>query len=255
MHSIIPLPLIRVRTRVGLRVSISSLSPPPLPRFGRLNGFCFASLEDVGAIHDIQSLLTTGAVSLRTLVIYCPAYHPHSPLSISNLRELCLSLTISNAYWLSQLLESGQQLETLRVNIRFGGSEISSAFRSHAQQSSLPRLCGFSFILLDVTVHHHEDRDLFQAVAEFVRGHPMLEVLCLSYRDSPRDPEDFGYTAAIWDVLPPLIHLRALSMDTSRDLPPGPGGLLVPRSVVALDVRVPEGASWEVDCAVRIFLI
>ena len=79
----------------------------------------------------------------------------------------------------------------------------------------------------------------------------MLEALCLSYRESQRDPEDFGYTAAIWDVLPSLVHLRALSMDVSRDLSPGPSGLLVPRSVIALDVRVPEGASWEVDYAVR----
>jgi hypothetical protein len=168
---------------------------------------------------------------------------------------LCLSLTISNAHWLLQLLDSGQQLEILRLDIRFGGSELSSAFRSHAQQSSLPKLREFSLILFGAAGHHHEDRDLFPAVAEVVRGHPMLEVLCLSYRESPQDPEDFGYTAAIWDILPPLVHLRALSMDASRGLSPGPGRLLVPRSVVALDVRVPEGGSWEVDWAVRISMI
>ena len=229
------------------------MSPPSLPRLGRLNNFCFASPEPT--IPDIQSLLTPGAVTLRTLIIYCPTYQPHSPLSISNLRELCLSLIISNAHWLSQLLESGQQLEILRLEIPFGGSELSSAFRSHAQQGSLPKLREFSFVLLSANGNHNEDLDLFPAVAEVVRGHPMLEALCLSYRESQRDPEDFGYTAAIWDVLPSLVHLRALSMDVSRDLPPGPSGLLVPRSVVALDVRVPEGASWEVDYAVRFFNI
>ena len=146
-------------------------------------------------------------------------------------------------------------MEILRLEIRFSGSELSSAFRSHAQQGSLPTLREFSFVLLGAKGHYHEDRDLFPAVAEVVRGHPMLEVLCLSYRESLRDPEDFGYTAAIWDILPSLVHLRALSMDASKDLSFGPSGLLVPRTVIAFDVRVHEGNSWEVDCAVRVFNI
>lgn len=173
---------------------------------------------------------------LCTLIIYCPTYQPHSPLSISNLRKLCLSLIISNACWLSQLLESGQQLETLQLEIPFDRSELSSAFCSHAQQGSLPKLREFSFVLLSANGNHNEDQDLFPAMAEVMRGHPMLKALCLSYRESQRDPKNFGYTVAIWDVLPSLVHLCALSMDVSRDLPHGPSRLLVPRSIVALDV-------------------
>jgi hypothetical protein len=174
---------------------------------------------------------------------------------MNDLRNLCLSLTISTAYWFTQLFESAQQLEILRLELYFSGSELSSAFRSQAQQGSFPTLHEFSFVLLGAKGHYREDRDLFPAVAEVVRGRPMLEVLCLSYRDSLRDPTDFGYTAAIWDVLPSLIHLRALSMDASKDMSFGPSGLLVPRTVVAFNLRVPEGTSWEVDCAVRIFNI
>jgi hypothetical protein len=82
----------------------------------------------------------------------------------------------------------------------------------------------------------------------------MLEALCLSYREGLRDPEDFGYTAAIWDILPSLVHLRALSMDVPKGLSFGPSGLLVPRTIVAFDVRVAEGTSesWKVNSAVRV---
>lgn len=95
-----------------------------------------------------------------------------------------------------------------------------------------------------------KDPDLFPAIAKVVQGHPMLEVLCLSYRQGSENPEAFGYTAAIWGVLPSLVCLCMLSMDVPEDLSSALGGWLVPWAVVALEVRVHEEASWEIDCAV-----
>ena len=81
----------------------------------------------------------------------------------------------------------------------------------------------------------------------------MLEALRLSYIESEQwqDPGNFGYTAAIWGVLPSLVHLRTLSMDAPKDLPYTLCGWLIPRAVVALDVRIYKESSWE-GCDVRI---
>ena len=84
----------------------------------------------------------------------------------------------------------------------------------------------------------------------------MLKALCLSYRSyrkGSQNPEAFGYTAAIWGVLPSLVRLCTLAMDIPEDLSSALGGWLVPRTMVALGVRVPEEASWEIDCAVSMF--
>jgi hypothetical protein len=236
----------------------TSRSPPPLPRFDLLNRFAFRSdNEDEDIIPDIQILLTTAtrAVALRTLIINNRfAQFPDSPLSMDNLCNLHLCLTIPGPMCLMQLLESGQQLETLRLDIRSDGGALSSAFRSHSLPGSFPKLREFSFIPLDASENDDGDPDLFPAVTEFVRGHPMLEALCLSYRECPQSPEDFGYTTAIWGVLPSLVNLRTLSMYAPKDLSCALGGWLIPRTVVALDVQVPEESPWEEDCNVRMFL-
>ena len=223
-----------------------------------MNYFAFrCENEGQNIIPDIQLFLTTQTAALRTLIIHSGLAHlPDSPLFMDNLRSLDLCITIPDAACLRQLLESGQQLESLLLGIRLDGSALSSAFRrdrSHSVPCSLPKLREFEFILLEADSDDDEDPDLFPVVAEFVRGHPMLEALCLSYRESRRDPEDFGYTAAIWGVLPSLVHLRTLSMDAPEDLSCKLSGWLVPRTVVALEVRVLYGASWKGNCDVRMF--
>jgi hypothetical protein len=203
---------------------------------------------------DTQLLLATQAVALDTLVINsCFAHLPGSPLFMDNLRSLDLCITISDALCFTQLLESGQQLESLQLGIRLDGSALSGVFHSvHSGPGSFPKLRKFSFSLLEANGNGDEDPDLFPAVAEFVRGHPMFEALSLSCRD---DSKAFGYTAAIWGVLPSLVHLRTLSMDAPKDLPCTLSGWLIPRTVVALDVQVSNGASWKGSCDVRIFHI
>ena len=216
---------------------------------------CFAFKNDCSdTIPDIQSFLTTGAIVLRTLVIdHNLACHPDSPLSISDLRNLCLSIAFPSVSSLMQLLEGSQKLESLRLEVQIGGDVLSGAFRSYSGPGLFPALREFSFIRFgpEEEEGEGEDPDLFPAVAAVVRGHPMLETLCLSYRDSSLNPspEDFGYLAPIWGVLPSLVHLRTLSMDVPEDLLPDLCGWLIPRTVVALELRL---TSWEVDYAVCI---
>jgi hypothetical protein len=218
---------------------------------------------------DIQQFLTSRGDALRTLIVdNCLAHYPDSadsPLVISNLRNLNLSLTITSAYHLNQLLEGGRKLESLRLELFSNGSVISRAFRPHSGPGSFPVLREFAFVFLGVENddddnndgREDEDLDLFPAVVEVVRGHPILEALCLSYRqaEGSQDLKDFGYTAATWGVLPSLVRLRTLSMDVPKDLSSALCGWLVPRTVVALDLRVPEKAAWKIDCAVSMFSI
>jgi hypothetical protein len=218
----------------------TSRPPPPLPRFDLLNRFSFRSDNEDEDIPDIQILLTTRAVALRTLIIdNCFARFPNSPLSIDNLYHLHLCLTIPGPMCLTQLLESGQKLESLWLDVRSDRGTLSSAFRSHSQPGSLPRLREFLFSP-DASENDDRDPDLFPAVTAFVRAHPMLEALSLLYRECPQRPEDFGYTAAIWGVLPSLVNLRTLSMYAPKDLSCALSGWLIPRTVVALMWKCPE---------------
>ena len=240
--------------------SLTGRTPPPLLKFGQLKCFAFQSNHpDPDNISDIQQILSTRSGALHTLVINNRwAHHLDSPLSTSNLRNLHLSLTITSVSCLNQLLEGGQKLESLQLEISSKEWVISRAFRLHSGPGSFPFLREFAFVFFSVENddghYEGEDPDLFPAVAEIVRGHPMLEALCLSYRAGvpQNDHVDFGYTAAIWGVLPTLVRLRTLSMDVPKDLSSALGGLLVPRTVVALGVQVFECASWEINRAVTV---
>jgi hypothetical protein len=176
---------------------------------------CFAfqsGYENTDKISDIQPFLSTRSDALHTLIINNRWAHDlDSPLSISNLRKICLSLTITSVSCLNQLLEGGQKLESLQLEIFSNERVLSPAFRQHSGPGSFPLSREFAFVFSGVENddgddEEDEDPDLFPAVAEIVRGHPMLEALCLSYREGVQDdPVDFGYTAAIWGVLPTLV--------------------------------------------------
>lgn len=202
----------------------------------------------------IESLLTTQAASLRTLIIdNCWGRYPDASLSIRNLRKLFLSLDIP-PHRLAQLLESGQQLESLGLEVLPGRSPLSWEFRLHSKPGSFPLLREFSFMLLSSEDDFEKDPDLFPAVAEVVRGHPMLEALSLSNRNA-QNPADFGYSAAIWGVLPSLVHLRSLSMDVPEGVPSALCGWLIPRTVVALNLQVDKHlrVKVKIDCNVSTF--
>ncbi|KAI0298284.1 hypothetical protein BC826DRAFT_967455 [Russula brevipes] len=188
-----------------LFISLDSPTPLSLPKFGHLIGFAFENDDDSCTLPNIQTFLIAHAVALRTLIIKNKLEPLDAPLSINNLSDLSLYLTISRAHCVRLLLENGQQLEGLELELSSEGCDAD-----------------------------RDDPDLFLAVAEIVRGHPMLEVLSMMCKESGR----FGYDASIWGVIPSLVHLRALSMDVPENMPSGLCGWLVPRTVVALALEL-----------------
>jgi hypothetical protein len=223
---------------------LDSSTPLSLPKFGHLTGFAFENRDDSCTFPNIQPFLIAHAVALRALIIKNNLEPLDAPLSINNLRDLSLSLTISRAHCVRLLLENGQQLEALQLELSSEGCVLSSVLRSFSRPCLFPLLRRFSFILQDAD---ENDPDLFPAVAEIVRGHPMLEALTIMCKD----PGRFGYDAAIWGVIPSLIHLRALSMDVPRNMPSGLCGWLVPRTVVALVLALEPGLTG-INCDVSI---
>jgi hypothetical protein len=165
------------------------------------------------------------------------------------LRNLYLTLNISSADFLSQLLTHGRQLEILRLEVELEhGCVLSTVFRSYAKPNSFPTLRKLSFVLTSAA-HNFTDPDLFPAIAEFVRGYGMLDALCIS---NTYDLAGFGFDAAIWGVLPSLVNLRTLLIDVPKDMPPALSAWLIPRGVTVLDLQVARQAT--VDINVRHYL-
>jgi hypothetical protein len=225
----------------------TSSCPPQFPALRSLNRFVYSGEND-GALFAVDRFLSTQTVALHTLVIHHTQPYPAQFLPTTSLRNLFLTLTFSNAEFLSQLLVHGQELECVRLEVLLEhGCMLSTVFRAHAKPNSFPALRKLSFIL-NTAATGFTDRDLFPAVAEFVRAHPMLDALCLS--NSLRLP-GFGFDAAIWGILPSLSNLRTLSIDVPKDLHFALSAWLIPRGVTALELRVYRAASMVVDLTVR----
>jgi hypothetical protein len=193
--------------------------------------------ENDGALLAVDSFLSTQTVALHTLVIHHTQIYPAPFLPTSSLRNLFLTLSFSNAEFLSQLFAHGQELECLRLEVHLKlGCMLSTVFRAHANSNSFSGLRKLSFVLNDVTGSGFSDEDLFPAVADFVRGHPMLDSLCMSNVLRLQLP-GFGFDAAIWGMLPSLSNLRTLSIDVPKDLHFALSAWLIPRGVTALELR------------------
>jgi hypothetical protein len=109
---------------------------------------CFAFKNDCSdTIPNIQSFLTTGAIILHTLVIdHNLAFHPDLPLSISDLYNLCLSITFPSVSSVMQLLKGSQKLESLQLKVQTGRDVLSDGFHSYSGPGLFLALCEFSFI-------------------------------------------------------------------------------------------------------------
>ncbi|KAH9034270.1 hypothetical protein EDB85DRAFT_1948637 [Lactarius pseudohatsudake] len=218
-------------------------SPPPFPALRSLNRLVYCGEND-GALLAVDSFLHTQTVALHTLVIHHTQIYPAPFLPTSSLRNLFLTLSYSNAEFLSQLFAYGQELECLRLEVHLElGCMLSTVFRANAKSNSFPSLRKLSFVL-NTAASGFSDRDLFPAVAEFVRAHPLLDALCMS--NTLRLP-GFGYDAAIWGMLPSLSNLRTLSIDVPKDLHFALSAWLIPRGVTALELRVYRPATPVVD--------
>ncbi|KAH9175716.1 hypothetical protein EDB89DRAFT_1943614 [Lactarius sanguifluus] len=227
----------------GLAISSTTSSPPPFPALRSLNRFVYCGEND-GALLAVDSFLHTQTVALHTLVIHHTQIYPAPFLPTSSLRNLFLTLSYSNAEFLSQLFAYGQELECLRLEVHLElGCMLSTVFRANAKSNSFPALRKLSFVL-NTAASGFSDRDLFPAVAEFVRAHPLLDALCMS--NTLRLP-GFGYDAAIWGMLPSLSNLRTLSIDVPKDLHFALSAWLIPRGVTALELRVYRPATPIVD--------
>jgi len=229
--------------------STSSL-PPPLPALYYLNRFVYSGAGD-SALVNVDGFLSAQTVALHTLVIRHSQRYPTSFLPAGNLRNLYLTLSISTADFLSQLLTHGQQLETFRLEVDLEhGCVLSTVFRSYAKPNSFPTLQKLSFILMGAP-HNFSDPDLFPAIAEFVRGYGTLNALCIS---NTFDLPGFGYDASIWGVLPSLVNLRTLLIDVPKDMPPALLAWLIPRGVTVLDLQVARQATVDLNVRGIIFL-
>jgi len=217
--------------------------PPPLPALHYLNRFVYSGAGD-SALVNVDGFLSAQTVALHTLVIRHSQRYPTSFLPAGNLRNLYLTLSISTADFLSQLLTHGQQLETLRLEVDLEhGCVLSTVFRSYAKPNSFPTLQKLSFILMGAP-HNFSDPDLFPAIAEFVRGYGTLNALCIS---NTFDLPGFGYDASIWGVLPSLVNLRTLLIDVPKDMPPALLAWLIPRGVTVLDLQVARQATVDLN--------
>ena len=220
----------------------TSSSPPQFPALRSLNRFVYSGEND-SALLAVDSFLSTQTVALHSLVIHHTQIYPAPFLPTSSLRNLFLTLSFSNSEFLTQLFAHGQELESLRLEVHLEfGCVLSTVFREHAKSNSFPALRKLSFVLNSAT-GGFSDRDLFPAVAEFVREHPMLHALCMS--NMLRLP-GFGFDAAIWGMLPSLSNLRKLSIDVPKDLHFALSAWLIPRGVTALELRVNRPASMPV---------
>jgi hypothetical protein len=235
--------LIKPTLLTRLFVRSTSSSPPPLPALHYLTRFVYSGAGD-SALVNVDNFLSTQTFALHTLVIRHSQRYPASFLPTGHLRNLYLTLSISSADFLSQLLLHGRQLETLRLEVDLDhGCVLSTVFRAYAKPNSFPVLRRLSFVLTGAA-HNFADPDLFPAIAEFVRGYRMLDVLCIS---NTYDLAGFGYDAAIWGVLPSLVNLRTLLIDVPKDMPPALSAWLIPRSVTALDLQVARQATVDIN--------
>jgi len=227
----------------GLVIASTSSSPPLLPALHYLTRFVYSGAGD-SALVNVDGFLSAQTVALHTLVIRHSQRYPASFLPAGNLRNLYLTLSISSADFLSQILAHGRQLETLRLDVDLEfGCVLSTVFRAYAAPNSFPTLRKLSFVLTGAA-HNFSDSDLFPAVAEFVRGYRMLDGLCIS---NTYNLAGFGYDAAVWGVLPSLVNLRTLLLDVPKDLPPALSAWLIPRGVTVLDLQVPRHATIDIN--------
>ncbi len=226
----------------------TSSSPPTFPALRSLNRLVYSGEND-GALLAVDGFLSTQTVALHTLVVHHTQIYPTPFLPTTSLRNLFLTLSFSNAEFLAQLFAHGQELECLRLEVHLElGCVLSTVFRAHANSHWFPALRKLSFVL-NTAASGFSDWDLFPAVAEFVRGHTMLDALCLS--NTLRLP-GFGYDAAIWGMLPSLANLRTLSIDVPKDLHFALSAWLIPRGVTALELRVYRPTTMPViDLTVR----
>ncbi|KAG6905851.1 hypothetical protein DXG01_000406 [Tephrocybe rancida] len=232
------LPVLRVLQTCTPRLRGLSLHSPDGPAdlqldFKTLAHFSYCTSG--GSTNQIQSFLAQNRDFLRTVYIDNPHWvFPTNSVSLRNLTHFNFTGHVPlNNQLFADIVANGRQLESLSLSCSLDGA-TSQQFRAthHAYGPVLPFLRHFAF---SITAVHRRvaDRDLFPAVADFLRGRQHLRSLVLTAHDESVQ-RAVGLDAAVWGVLPSLVNLRSLKITYPPDLTPGLASWLIPRSVLAL---------------------
>jgi len=191
----------------------------------------------------IHSLINQNRATLHSIALTNPYSSPQwifptNALSIRNLTNIFFTghfPPTSHAF--EDILSHGRQLETFDVSCcALECSNASMQFRSVRGANSLPFLRHFAFSVQSIGTRT-VDRDLFPAIAEFLRGRRQLKSLQLIVSEQPVQ-HAVGFDAAIWGVLPSLEGLKGLKISYPSDLSPGLASWLIPRTVLALSLSI-----------------
>ncbi|KDR65829.1 hypothetical protein GALMADRAFT_260025 [Galerina marginata CBS 339.88] len=242
-------PVLRILQSSSPRLRGLSLKSPDGPvdlsflEFRCLSHFAYTMNSISTSPSAIHTLLGQNRTTLRTIALENPHLSPHwtfpaSALSIRNLSTIFFTghfPTVTHAF--ADILSNGRQLETFNVSCSaLECSNASTQFRSVHLTNALPFLQHFAFSVHSIG-RRTVDRDLFPAIAEFLRGRRQLKSLQLiAYEESVQHA--VGFDAAIWGVLPSLEGLRGLKITYPSDLAPGLASWLIPRTVLALRLTI-----------------
>jgi len=244
-------PVLKILQSTSPRLHGLSIMTPECPTdlsfvdFRHLTQFAYTTHAAMTSPTAIFNLISQNRATLRTISVENPNPSPNwtfpsSSLSIRNLTAIHFSgyfPTTSHAF--ADILSNGRQLEVFDVSCRaLGCSSASSQFRSAQHSNALPFLRHFAFSVQSIG-SRTIDRDLFPAIAEFLRGRKGLRSLQLVAQEEVIQPT-VGFDAAIWGVLPSLEGLRGLHMTYPADLSPGLASWLIPRTVSALTITIDQ---------------
>jgi hypothetical protein len=184
---------------------------------------------------SLTTFLSQNRTTLRTLSFEnaVSTFPSSSSISIRNLTHIGFmgQIPISSSQLVPELLIHGHQLECLNLKVLLD-CELSPYFRSLSK--SLPFLRHFSFSIISNVSQHLNDRDLLPSIADFLRDRRELKTLNLAVGGGEPALRATGFDASVWGVLPSLTSLRGLTITYPKDLAPGLGAWLIPRTVVSL---------------------
>lgn len=140
-------------------------------------------------------------------------------------------ISIKSLQLVPNLLTQGHQLECLNLTVLLDCA-LSPHFRSLS--TSLPFLRHFAFSISGSVSHRLNDGDLLPSIADFLRNRGDLKTLALTVGGNESVFHATGFDASVWGILPSLTSLRGLTITYPKDLAPGLGAWLIPRSVVSL---------------------
>ncbi|KIK56693.1 hypothetical protein GYMLUDRAFT_46997 [Collybiopsis luxurians FD-317 M1] len=184
---------------------------------------------------SLPAFLVQNRTTLRTLCLEnaTSTFPSTSSIAIRNLTHIGYmgQIPVSATQLIPDLLTHGRQLECLHLTVLLDCA-LSPYFRSLS--SSLPFLRHFSFNIIGSVSRRLNDKDLLPSIADFLRNRTELKTLTLAVGGGDAVLRATGFDASVWGVLPSLTSLRGLTITYPKDLAPGLGAWLIPRTVVSL---------------------